>query len=55
MEEPGPLTDNGFTAVFPIVPGPVTLAEAMRPERAGANLENTVEQIMRTLKYLVKP
>lgn len=55
VEEPGPLTDNGFTAVFPIVPGPVTLAEAMRPERAGANLENTVEQIMRTLKYLVKP
>ena len=55
VEEARDLTLNGFAAVFPIVPGPVTLAEAMRPERAGANLENTVEQILRTLKYIPKP
>lgn len=52
VENPRELVDNGFAAVFPIVPGPLTLEEAMREEAAGENLENTVEQIMRTLKYI---
>lgn len=54
VENPRDLTDNGFAAVFPIVPGPVTLEEAMREECAARNLENTVEQILRTLKYVAR-
>lgn len=49
------LVAEGFAAVFPIVPGPVPLAEAMLPERAGANLGNTVEQILRTIRTFGRP
>ncbi|MDR2882991.1 MAG: glycerate kinase [Alistipes sp.] len=42
------LNRQGFAAVFPIVPGPVTLEQAMESEQARANVERTVEQIMRT-------
>lgn len=45
------LNDSGFAALFPIVPGPGPLAEAMQRERAAENLARTVTQVMRTLKY----
>lgn len=54
VENPRELAENGFAALFPIVPGPVSLDEAMREENAGANLENTVEQILRTLKNVAR-
>ncbi|MDE6081229.1 MAG: glycerate kinase, partial [Muribaculaceae bacterium] len=43
------LEDTGFAAVFPILPAPMTLDEALRPDVAAANVERTVEQIIRTL------
>lgn len=43
------LEETGFAAVFPILPAPMTLDEALRPDVAGANVERTVEQIIRTL------
>ena len=47
------LNSQGFAAVFPIVPGPVTLERAMESEYAQANIERTVAQIMRTIQ--IKP
>lgn len=55
VENPRELTDSGFAALFPIVAGPMTLEEAMCPDRAARNLENTVEQLMRILKYVARP
>ena len=43
------LEETGFAAVFPILPAPMTLDEALRPDVAAANVERTVEQIIRTL------
>lgn len=42
------LIEAGFTAVFPVVAGPVSLPEAMRPEIAMDNIRRTVSQIVRT-------
>ncbi|MDE6395998.1 MAG: glycerate kinase [Muribaculaceae bacterium] len=44
------LMEAGFSAVFPIVAGPVELSEALRPEVAAANVERTVGQILRAVK-----
>ena len=44
------LIEAGFSAVFPIVAGPVELSEALKPEVAAANVERTVGQILRTIK-----
>ena len=44
------LMEAGFCAAFPIVPGPISIEEAMRPEIASANIERTVGQIMRVFK-----
>ncbi len=41
------LTNAGFRAVFPIVSGPCTLAEAMNAETARRNVAATAEQIVR--------
>lgn len=41
------LTNAGFSAVFPIVSGPCTLAEAMNAETARRNVAATTEQIVR--------
>lgn len=41
------LAAAGFRAVFPIVPGPCTLAEAMDAATARRNVVNTVAQIVR--------
>lgn len=41
------LMKAGFRAAFPIVPGPVSIEEAMRPEVASANIERTLSQLIR--------
>lgn len=41
------LIEAGFTAVFPVIAGPVALSEAMRPEVAMDNIRRTVTQIVR--------
>lgn len=41
------LNEQGIDALFPIVRGPVSLEEAMRPQAAQHNLERAVEQAMR--------
>lgn len=41
------LAAAGFRAVFPVVPGPCTLAEAMDAATASRNVANTVAQIVR--------
>lgn len=43
------LMDAGFKAVFPIVSGPITLSEALKPETASQNITRTVSQILRLL------
>ncbi len=43
------LLKAGFTAIFPIVPGPIPLHEAMRPDIAYSNIERTVSQILKTI------
>lgn len=47
------LNRQGFAAVFPIVPGPVSLDRAMAEDYARDNIERTVGQIIRTI--LIKP
>lgn len=42
------LIEAGFTAVFPVVAGPVALSEAMCPDVAVGNIRRTVRQIIRT-------
>ena len=42
------LLEAGFRSIFPIVPGVISLEEAMNPKNAVANIERTVAQILRT-------
>ena len=42
--------ENGIDAYFPIVPGIISLEEAMDVQNAKENLMNTVEQVFRTIK-----
>ncbi len=44
-DDPNGLVDQGMTALFSIVPGPISLAEAM--QRAGEYLARSVEQVLR--------
>lgn len=44
------LTDAGFTAVFPVVGGPVSLSAAMNPATARSNISRTLNQIVRLLR-----
>ncbi|GHV00740.1 glycerate kinase [Bacteroidia bacterium] len=46
VERSAALDGEGFAGVFPILPGPSTLARAMEPEFAAANIERTVMQLM---------
>lgn len=41
------LMESGFKAVFPIVPGPMSLESAMNSDSAKSNITRTVSQIMR--------
>lgn len=43
------LIEAGFSAVFPIVPGPVTLNEALNTEESRRNIERTISQIIRVV------
>jgi glycerate kinase len=47
------LNNQGFAAVFPILPIPTTLEKAMEPDFTKANIENTIIQIMR-MKWITK-
>ncbi|MDR0845820.1 MAG: glycerate kinase [Tannerella sp.] len=49
VEETGDLIQQGFRAVFPVQPGPVTLEQAMDKSFACMNIERTVEQILRIM------
>lgn len=49
VEETEFLNNNGFTAIFPIQSGPLSLKEAMSKPTASANIKRTVTQIMRLL------
>jgi len=44
------LNRQGFVAVFPILPVPSPLENAMDPDLAKVNIENTITQIMRLMK-----
>lgn len=44
------LEQAGFAALFPVVAGPVSLAEAMQPEVARENVRRTASQIARMCK-----
>lgn len=46
------LMKAGFAAVFPIVAGPLSLAEALTPEVASRNVERTVSQILRVMSLI---
>ena len=46
--------ENGIDAYFPILRSIVTSEEAMEPERAGRNLTDTAEQVMRLLRNIVR-
>ncbi len=50
VEQAAALNAQGFAAVLPILPGPATLAEAMEPGFAAANIERTVTQVMNLFK-----
>ena len=48
-EAVGPLMEAGFAGLFPIVSGPMDLAEAMKPQTAARGIRQTVCQIIRLL------
>lgn len=43
----------GFTAAFPVVPGPASLENAMKPEFAAANVARTARMVVRTFFHQV--
>lgn len=47
------LMETGFSAVFPIIPAPMSLETALTPSVAAANVERTVEQILRTINISI--
>lgn len=48
------LNEYGFLSVFPVISGPMTLAEAMKPEVAYENLKRTAMQVFRTMLIIRK-
>lgn len=50
LQEAETLNHAGFLAVFPILPEPVSLSQAMMPGYTQANIERTVTQIMRLIQ-----
>lgn len=46
--------ENGIDAFFPIIREIMTLEDAMKPEKARKNLENTAEQVFRLIKAINK-
>lgn len=49
VEDTDKLNEAGFQGVFPIVPSPLSLEQAMIPESARANIQRTTEQICRII------
>lgn len=49
VEDSDSLCADGFTAIFPIQPGPISLEAAMKKDTAYANIKRTITQIMRLL------
>ena len=47
VEDSARLIEAGFLAALPILPCPVSLAQAMDPAFAQANIERTIQQIVR--------
>lgn len=54
VEDRDLLNRHGFLAVIPIVEGPITLAEAIAPDVAYANLKNASQQIFRILRHRIR-
>jgi glycerate kinase len=54
VEDAGILNEQGFAAVFPILPMPVTLDKAMEPAFASSNITSAIAQIMKTIKTFDK-
>lgn len=52
VESVDELNRQGFAAVFPILPEPVSLNHAMESEYASENIRRTVEQLMRTIHFI---
>lgn len=51
-EEASVLNERGITAYFPIVSGPLSLAQAMNPEEAKSNVRRTAEQLFRLIQAM---
>lgn len=54
LENTEQLNNAGFEAVFPILPCPASLQEAMNPEFTRANLQRSVTQLCRLIRNLEK-
>jgi len=50
VEDTDKLNEAGFQGVFPIIPSPLSLEKAMKPEAASTNIQRTTEQIFRIIK-----
>lgn len=48
------LSETGFTAIFPILPYPVPLSNAMDKDFAGQNVKQTIKQIMQVIRQFNK-
>lgn len=55
VEETELLNQLGFLVVLPIQPGVVTLAQAMEKDFAGENIQRTLEQQLRLIRYFKHP
>ena len=53
-DETAVCNDFGIDAYFPILPGAMSLTEAMKPENAYTNLKNTAVQVLRLIDYYEK-
>lgn len=51
-EDAATLNNQGISSYFSIVPGPLSLTEAMNPEVTLMNIEQTVEQVFRLIKQV---
>ncbi len=51
VEEAEKLSEAGFLSVWPVVQGPCSLEEAMKPDVAKENIRGTVIQLMRIVQY----
>lgn len=50
VEDTAILNRQGFAAIFPIIPSPVTLEKAMEADFAAENIQNTIIQLMKVIR-----